>query len=169
MEVPRPWVASYGYVGPDRRRDRADQTGAPLLEVPNTVRAKALGLSMADLPDRIEGAWCNVAATRLTSAARFACQTLRSAKGNTHELAEIARLSRVADAMDEIVRFANPMGGPRVACVASELSAVLRTALRRMQQVEIAVTSCIVLADNLSMIINDPSSFMAAPAVAGAA
>jgi CheY-like chemotaxis protein len=169
VDAPRPWVASYGYVGPDRRRDRPVPSGAPLLEVPNTVRAKALGQSMADVADRIDGAWRDVAAMRLTSAARFACDTLRAVAGNAHEPAEIARLRRVADAMDEIVRSASPMDDPRVTRVAGELAAVLRTALRRSRRIETSVTAGIALAELLSSIINDPAGFVAAPAEAGAA
>ena len=38
-----PFVVTRDYVGPDRRKDAERNPGRPLMEVPNTLRAKALG------------------------------------------------------------------------------------------------------------------------------
>jgi hypothetical protein len=67
----KPFVVTSDYIGPDRRKnpggDGDRQSSIPILEVPNTLRAKALGetIDIARLQDAIDGAMVEINEQRM--------------------------------------------------------------------------------------------------------
>jgi len=61
-----PWVATSDYVGPDRRKENEREQTVPLIDVPNTLRNKALGIWNQTLMEReIERTKFEVKASRV--------------------------------------------------------------------------------------------------------
>ena len=63
----KPFVVTSDYIGPDRRASIRRDASVPLIDVPNTLRAKALGrnVMMSDLIEQIEGVMADINDQRL--------------------------------------------------------------------------------------------------------
>lgn len=169
VDAPRPWVAAPGYVGPDRRRDRGPAADDPVVEVPNTLRMKALGQPVADVAERIEQAWGAVAAMRLERTARTAGEILRRARADGDAARTGDALARLADMMDELVRRAGAADDPRPARIAGEMATILREASHTPRRMSSSLSACITLADLLGAVARAQRPPAEAEAEAGAA
>lgn len=109
IDTPRRFVVTSDFIGPDRRRSPRDGGQIPLLEVPNTMRLKAAGMSTrVDIPRLIEKASAEVNGQKLLRLAFQAAFLVEFARPGlaTRPAGQLAadHLLRVPAVLEDLVR-----------------------------------------------------------------
>lgn len=113
----KPFVVTADYVGPDRRMTpNRDNTGTPLIDVPNSLRAKAMGEWDPDTMRRaIRDTNAELNGHRIDSEATALAETIEAMLRDAPGAIPTARLERLIRLARTLARRASASGAPHIA------------------------------------------------------